>query len=56
MFINAILFGIVIAFLWFGLKVLWTKGRAVRWLVVVLSLPILAFIGLLMLTLMGVDF
>lgn len=46
MFLNAIIFAALAAFLWFGLKAAWSSNKFLKWLIVLLALPIVVFIAL----------
>lgn len=48
MIINAIIFGVVVVFLWFGLKTLWAQGKVMRIIVICLSAPIMIWLFLLL--------
>ena len=53
MIVNAVIFGLVIVLLWFGLKILWAQGKAMRIVVVCLSAPILIFAVLVIFNMIG---
>lgn len=55
MIINAVIFGLVVAVIWVGLKVLWSKGKIIRIIVVCLSAPILIWVLLLIVKIIGAN-
>ena len=48
MFLNLILWAALAGFLWFGITAAWKSNKFAKWLIVLLALPILVFVGLLL--------
>lgn len=52
---QVIIFGALAGFLMFGLKAAWNSNKYAKWLIVVLAAPIVLFVGLVMLSMMGIN-